>query len=511
MGSDAIELRVDLLQDPDSKDGLPGPEFLQDQISLLRSSSRLPLIFTLRSASQGGMFPDGDVERAVALYAVGLRMGFDFVDLELTSPKQVKEYVLSHRKMCTIIASHHDPRGELNWKDGAWKKLYDEAKVYGDIVKLVGVAKTLEHNDDVKTFKKWAATNHPETPLIAINMGSLGQLSRVQNGFMTPVSHPSLPFKAAPGQLSAAEIRKVLGLTSYIAPKHFHLFGKPIQHSRSPALQNTLFQVTGLPHHYSLHETDRAPEIENIIRDPLFGGGSVTIPLKQDVMPLLDEIDGAAKVIGAVNTIVPTIVDGQKILTGHNTDWHGIVLSLRNAGAAKQGAGVVIGGGGTARAAIYSLKEMGYAPIYLVGRNKEKLTQLTRAFDASYGIHLVASEGDARSIPADRQPVVAVGTVPGDIPLDAGLQGIMNVLLQGGGEKNGGGEGREEETRKVMLEMAYKPAVTPLVEIFSKAGGWRTVPGLEPLVGQGVHQFRLWTGMWPVYGVCREAVMGRQQ
>lgn len=499
VGSDAIELRVDLLVDPASDDGIPGPEFLKDQIALLRSSSRLPLIFTLRSQSQGGLFPDEEVERAVALYGVGLRMGFDFVDLELTSPPQVKNYVLSHRKMCTIIASHHDPKGTLTWTNGAveWKKLFSTAKSYGDIIKLIGVANQPDDNDDVKSFKKWATKTHPETPLIAINMGEAGKLSRVNNAFMTPVSHPALPYKAAPGQLPAADIRRVLGITSLIAPKNFFLFGKPIQHSRSPALQNTLFQATGLPHNYTLYETDRAEEIVHLIRNPLFGGASVTIPLKQDVIPLLDEVDAAAETIGAVNTIVPRIGgDGKTVLVGHNTDWQGIVLSLRNAGAkASAGeAGVVIGGGGTARAAIFALREMGYGPIYLVGRNKEKLKKLTHAFSEDYGIQLVASEAEAQAI--EKSPVVAVGTIPGDIPVDEGLEAVLKVLF-----KKGEGEG------KVMLEMAYKPVVTPLVELVREAG-WKTVAGLEPLVGQGVHQFRLWTGITPLFGVSREAVMG---
>lgn len=500
VGSDAIELRVDLLVDPASTDGTPGPEFLKDQIALLRSSSRLPLIFTLRSISQGGLFPDEDVERAIALYGVGLRMGFDFVDLELTSPAAVKDYVLGHRKMCTVIASHHDPKGSLSWANEAveWKQLFDSARAFGDIVKLIGVANTPDDNDDVKVFKKWAAKTHPNTPLIAINMGEAGKISRVNNGFMTPVSHPALPYKAAPGQLPAADIRRVLGITSQIAPKNFFLFGKPVQHSRSPALQNTLFQVTGLPHSYTLYETDRADEIVHLIRSPLFGGASVTIPMKQDVMPLLDAIDPAAKTIGAVNTIVPSSnADGKTILTGHNTDWQGIVLSLRNASAkASTGeAGVVIGGGGTARAAIYALKNMGYSPIYLVGRNKSKLAALTHAFSADYNIQLIASEEEAKAI--QRPPVVAVGTIPGDIPVDAGLEAVLRILFRKGADDEG----------KVMLEMAYKPVVTPLVEIVREAG-WKTVPGLEPLVGQGVHQFRLWTGITPLFGVSRDAVMG---
>ena len=99
-------------------------------------------------------------------------------------------------------------------------------------------------------------------------------------------------------------------------------------------------------------------------------------------MPLLDVINPAAKTIGAVNTIVPSKDDsGRTILTGHNTDWQGMVLALRNAGAhGNTGifneAGMVIGGGGTARAAIFALKNMGCNPIYLVGRNKSKLTRM---------------------------------------------------------------------------------------------------------------------------------------
>ena len=60
---------------------------------------------------------------------------------------------------------------------------------------------------------------------------------------------------------------------------------------------------------------------------------------------------------------------------------------------------------------------------------------------------------------------------------------------------------------KVLLEMAYKPAVTSLMQLAGKAG-WITVPGLEALVGQGVHQFKLWTDIMPLYGVSRDAVMG---
>ena len=515
VGVDAIELRADLLVDPQSPDGFSTPDDLVEQLALLRASSTLPLIFTLRTISQGGKFPDDNTNRALALYRVALKMGVDFVDLELTSAPALKAFVLGHRKMCTIVASHHDPQGRLSWADQAedWRPFFDAARDYGDIVKLVGVAATSEDNDDLKAFNRWAASEFPNLAFIAMNMGDAGKMSRVNNGFMTPVSHPLLPSKAAPGQLAAAEIRKVLGIVGDITPKKFFLFGKPISQSRSPALHNTIFGLTGLPHEYGLFETDHAEDIVSIIRSPEFGGGSVTIPLKLDVMPLIDAIDPAAHTIGAVNTIVPRQDGaGKAMLVGHNTDWQGMVLALRNAGAyGNTGilaeAGMVIGGGGTARAAIFALKSMDYNPIYLVGRNKAKLGALTHSFTDDYNIVLLSSTEEVNQLPADKQPVVAIGTIPGDTPIDATMREILCSIFQVGATVGNTAGVTAGNTRKVLLEMAYKPAITALMQLASNSG-WRTVPGLEALVGQGIHQFKLWTDIMPLYSVSRDAVMG---
>ncbi|KAI7611293.1 shikimate dehydrogenase, partial [Hortaea werneckii] len=231
---------------------------------------------------------------------------------------------------------------------------------------------------------------------------------------------------------------------------------------------------------------------------------------------LLDEIDGPAKVIGALNTVVPFEgPDGKTVLRGYNTDWQGMVLALRNAGAhgsaAKQEAGMVVGGGGTARAALYALKEMGYSPIYLVGRNKEKLAALTSAFSEDYNIHLLSTEEEASAIPADKQPVVAIGTIPGDSPIDPAMREILISILSVGTTSTAHVAGiAATNSNKVLLEMAYKPAVTSLMQL-AQNSGWRTVPGLEALVGQGIHQFRLWTDIVPLYEVSRDAVMGKEK
>ena len=101
-----------------------------------------------------------------------------------------------------------------------------------DSIKLVGQAKSLDDNFALEKFRDWAKS--VKTPLIAINMGEKGKMSRILNKFLAPVTHPVLPFKAAPGQLSVAEINLGRSLLGDLPAKKFYIFRNPIQYSRSP-------------------------------------------------------------------------------------------------------------------------------------------------------------------------------------------------------------------------------------------------------------------------------------
>ena len=512
VGADAVELRVDLLEDPNGSEGLPSFEFVVDQVGLLRTKTTLPLIFTVRTKAQGGKFPDDAYDHAQLLYSTALRLGVEFVDLEMTMPEEILREVSDNRGFTNIIASHHDPLGQLSWSNGSWIPFYNRALQYGDVIKLVGTAKSLQDNFALAEFKAWAESSHP-IPLIAINMGEHGKLSRILNGFMTPVSHPILPSATAPGQLSAAEIRRGLTLMGEITPKKFCIFGSPVQQSRSPPMHNTLFRETGLPHTYGVQETTNAADLEAVIRAPNFGGASVTIPLKQDVRTLLDSVGPEIDAIGALNTIVPEVTidqtTGKEVtkLVGRNTDYLGMVLVLRNAGAqgsAGLQAGLVIGGGGTARAAIYALHEMQYSPIYLLGRNPAKMSALRDAFPSDYDLRILSSPQDMDAV--ERVPTVAIGTIPADQPIDSSIKASLDTLfVKAKSEKT------ETEApigslptggKRILLEMAYKPAVTELIKL-AEGAGWSTVNGLEVLVGQGVKQFEYWTGIRPLYRLAR--------
>ncbi|KAJ8613072.1 hypothetical protein MRB53_037124 [Persea americana] len=570
VGADAVELRIDLLQDPKSTvPGIPTIDFVVDQVSFLRDTCKLPIIFTIRTQSQGGRFPDDAHAEALALYRTALRLGIAFIDLEITWPAPLLDEVSNSKQTSRIVASHHEPRG-LSWSDGSWIPHYNKALNYGDVIKLVGNATTLHDNDSLESFRSWATTAHPDVPLIAINMSSAGQLSRIRNSFLSPVGHPALPFKAAPGQLSAKQIREALALIGALPTKQFYLFGSPVSASRSPALHNAMFKATGLPHHYQRHETTDAATLVEIIKSADFGGASVTIPLKLDVIPLLSSLSPAATAIGALNTIVPVHDPSDHFaplkLEGHNTDHLGISRCLLDAGLApstapttsstthtdtsalhlngtangtsvvtsdstnptthaprSSRAGLVIGNGGTARAALYALHTLGLSPLYIAGRNMTKLTSLITQLPKEWDVIPLASMTDVERIPASTSIVAAVGTVPASAPLDETLAGVCDALFSRSSlpsstsipsstsvsSPNTPSPSTTEaiKERKVLLEMAYKPRTTPLMELAANKG-WTTVPGLEALTAQGVEQFRLWTGIDVLFGEARRAVLG---
>src|SRR6266581_4250414 len=98
-------------------------------------------------------------------------------------------------------------------------------KAYGDIVKIIGKANTAADNVALHGFMTQASFAGDAKPIIAINMGVVGQLSRILNMTFTPVTHPLLPTRAAPGQLSFVEIQKALHLVGQLLAKQFYIFG----------------------------------------------------------------------------------------------------------------------------------------------------------------------------------------------------------------------------------------------------------------------------------------------
>ncbi|KAI9057708.1 aromatic amino acid family biosynthesis-like protein [Trametes sanguinea] len=509
-GVDAIEVRVDLLRSPKDFDKLgpyiPSTNYVTEQITALRHKTSLPLIFTVRTTSQGGQFPDHAEKEAFELFLTAVRLGVEYIDVEISwSEKNIQDLV-ARKGHSQIIASWHDWSGNMHWDGKPVEAKYRAAHDFGDIVKLVGKANGLEDNFALHNFVLRMQAAPDAKPIIAINMGVEGKMSRILNSTFSPVTHPLLPSKAAPGQLSFAQIQTALHLLGQLPAKKFYLFGNPIAHSMSPTLHNTAFEALGLPHRYELLETEAVgEEIKAAITSPDFGGASVTIPFKRDIMPLLDALSEDAEAIGAVNTVIPQKRDdGSLLLYGDNTDWRGILHSIRRSlpqSILQPEAALVIGAGGTSRAAIYALWKLGVKTVYLFNRTKSSAETLVAAFP-EVRIQLVDELG---VWPNDGpSPTVIISTVPASATsLDRFATDALYLPASLFAAPTGG----------VVIDMAYKPAETPLLALAMNVGkNWRTVMGVEVLLEQGYHQFHLWTGrhcpksvvsdrVWKVYSM----------
>ena len=282
VGADAIELRVDLLHPSGATPQtafVPPVGYVTQQLAAVRCATSLPIIFTVRTKSQGGLFPDDQEDAYFDLVKLAIRSGCEYVDLEVRWPEPKMQACAAAKGRTHIIASWHDWSGNLQWGSPQTLAKLQELSKYGDIVKIIGKANTMQDNFALEEFRRKAGALPNAKPLLAINMGGVGQLSRILNTVLTPITHAALPFKAAPGQISFAEICTARNLMGQLPKKQLKLFGTPISHSLSPTIHNTAFKITGLPHEYGLFETPTVDDsIRQLIRQPDFGGASVTMP-----------------------------------------------------------------------------------------------------------------------------------------------------------------------------------------------------------------------------------------
>lgn len=144
--------------------------------------------------------------------------------------------------------------------------------------------------------------------------------------------------------------------------KYGHLFGligKPLAHSTSKVRFNKFFKDQHIDAYYENFEIEDIEQVKNLIKDnPNLCGFNVTIPYKQDIIPLLNRLDETAQAIGAVNTVKVLHRDGGVELVGYNTDWIGFNKSF---GALLEGhrKALILGTGGVSKAVKYALDTLG--------------------------------------------------------------------------------------------------------------------------------------------------------
>ena len=260
------------------------------------------------------------------------------------------------------------------------------------------------------------------------------------------------------------------------------IMGHPVAHSRSPMLHGYWLRTLGIDGAYEF--ADVAPEnFETFFRGlgaNGFAGGNITKPHKEQAFRLVDRREDAAEAIGAVNTVWYE----SGALVGGNTDWLGLVLSLDAlAPGWDTGRAVVLGAGGTARAATYGLRRRGLA-VSLVNRTLARAEQLAADFSGvtAHGYDALPRLLGSADILINTTSLGQAGNPP--LELDLG----------------------HLKRSAVVYDVVYVPLETGLIKA-AKHAGHRTVDGLSMLLYQAVPGFAHWFGVTPTVTAEQRAIL----
>jgi len=274
-------------------------------------------------------------------------------------------------------------------------------------------------------------------------------------------------------------------------PRQAAVLGQPIGHSLSPVLHNAAYAALGLAGwRYTAVDTSEAALPERIAAlDETWAGLSLTMPLKQAVIPLLDEIDAVAEVTQAVNTVV--VAEGRErlVLKGHNTDALGLSQALLEVffdeGSSDSETAIILGSGATAVSALVALADVDYPNTLVISRSYPETLLHTASKLGLSPRHLALDIGKpkqaAQAVEAMATAGVVVSTTPAHVadPLADGLLALGAI-----GERCDG----------VLLDVVYDPRPTALSAAWAEAGG-RVVGGERMLLHQAARQVELMTGL----------------
>ena len=270
------------------------------------------------------------------------------------------------------------------------------------------------------------------------------------------------------------------------------LIGWPVSHSFSPAMHNAAAQALGL--NWAYVPLPVAPENVATAVSSLstlgFRGVNVTVPHKQAVMPLLNDLEPGAQAIGAVNTIV---VGENGRLTGYNTDWSGFLADLQTHDVSVVGRDcLLLGAGGAARAVAYGLGKSG-ARVYILARRVAQAEQLIadlRPYLPQTQLISHPLTELANVAPTLTTPLIINSTPLGMTPNKTTTPWPTGLTFP---------------AEAIVYDLVYNPRQTRFMQQ-AEAAGCRANNGLGMLVQQGAKAFTLWTGVEPDTAVMAAAI-----
>ncbi len=272
--------------------------------------------------------------------------------------------------------------------------------------------------------------------------------------------------------------------------KKYGILAYPAKHSLSPAMHNAAFKALNIDAEYLIFEIPKeelSAFIDKVRHEPI-SGLSVSLPYKEEIINFVDEIDEDAKRIGAINTILNK--DGK--LYGYNTDFVGCNKALKEfVGDLKDKKIVIFGAGGVSRAICYGALKEG-AEVFIFNRHEEKAIKIADDFKKIFGekIHAYPLK---EMYKIDKSDIFIQATSIWTLNENMKKEEIEKIFP-------------EEFVNKfdVVMDVIYKPLVTPLLKIANRLGK-KIITGDKMLLYQAEKQFELWTGEKAPVEIMRKA------
>ncbi|KAM5356464.1 hypothetical protein ACJ41O_003110 [Fusarium nematophilum] len=485
-GGDIWEVRADLLTpsaEPLGPSNLPPLAYVRSQLQLLQHLSQLPILFTIRTVSQGGKFPDTAEEEALDLMLMAVDEGCRYIDVEIEWPRKLIATLVEKKGDAKLVASFHDWTGGVRWTSDLLQEKFVIADEFGDIIKLSILSTDVYDCHELALFVRRHLAENPK-PLLAVGMGQHGQLSRVLSP-ISLVTHKLLPAPSAPGQLTLAEVHHARHLIGQLPRQEFFVIDSSGYGGLIRDKLTAGFNELGLPHHCSVLGGDMMDEaFSRLIRKSGFGGVAMAsfegfTCAKHETV--LDSMSADATRVGFVDTMLlkgPGSCD-TLILDGENLSWQVLHDATLQAGLQTSQAGTSVAIFGShadrIRASCLAVERLGYKMVQIP---ESSLTHtLAKDFPDLHFTHHQSKCG----------LVICC-----DEGAEVGREHILNTLL--GGSPAG-----------VIIDLSDSGEVD-LKELLSSHPGWEMVGKEELDVIWASLLFSLWVGRRAPQLVMREAV-----
>ncbi len=274
------------------------------------------------------------------------------------------------------------------------------------------------------------------------------------------------------------------------------ILGDPVAHSLSPAMHDAAFAKLGLDWRYEAIRVSPNEFKRRVgsLEGEGYVGVNVTLPHKLMALEVADVASDAARTIGAVNTL--SFHRGE--ISAENTDAFGFQDALEELGVtemAEHGA-LLLGAGGTARAAMWALLDRGVGELKVWNRTAERAGKMIEELGCHFGGSSIELVKNPRDAVTDCDMIVNTTSIGlADCGSDEEELDMLHLLPS---------DMREGLT---VVDFVYRKGGTAIVNV-AEGRGAETVDGLEILVRQGARSFEIWTGMTAPMDVMRKAISG---